>query len=72
MVMRIDGNWFEFKTPDNLMQIVSSIVGSVAAKKLYRRYKRAMVLVRKANTYQEVAQYDKPPFLYLKPPVKNA
>lgn len=71
IVLRINGTWYEFYRPDNLMPIVSSIVGSVAAKKLYRRYRRALVLVRKANTYQEVEQYDKPPFLYLKPQANN-
>lgn len=68
IIMRINETWFELKQPENIVDFFNSVLGKDATKKLSRRYKRALVLVRKANTYQEVEKYDKPPFLFLKTP----
>ncbi len=59
-VVRIDNKWFEFKFPQTPSVIFNSLLGKEHAKKLLTTYKRALVRVKNANTYQDVAQFDKP------------
>ncbi len=63
---RINDRWFEFKQPDDLRKMFAAVLGENNAKALYRRLRRAIVLIRKANSYQEVEKYDKPPILLFK------
>lgn len=62
-VVKIDDKWFEFNQPD-ITNLLILLMGENIGNKIKWRLKRAIVLVKNANTYKEVEKYNSAPVLH--------
>lgn len=65
MVVRIDDKWFEINQPE-IKNLLILLMGKNIGNKIKGRLKRAIVLVKNANSYKEVEKYKSTPVLHFK------
>jgi hypothetical protein len=67
-VIRFNGKWFTLRTDLKPMDFVTILVNSDLAKLLYYKTKRALIIVKNSNTFDDTRQLNKPIRLVRQPP----
>lgn len=66
LVINLNGKWLRLKRGLSVMHVLTELAGEKLARKLLRKMNKAIVLVRNATSYDEVASLHDPIKLDLK------